>query len=155
MKVSTTTTTGGGRAGPARRPLLALAAVVGLGLVAAPFAFGMFTKAPKGATMIAQFKPFMTVSRLDGYRGDIAEINAGVRQTDTSVAVSLDGSRAAFSAAHPEFVSFDRQWPAIDHTMSRLMSQVRGNLGNYLAVAALPSFRLFPWFFVIPGALIA
>ena len=26
---------------------------------------------------------------------------------------------------------------------------------NYLALAALPSFNLFPWFFVIPGVLIA
>ena len=35
------------------------------------------------------------------------------------------------------------------------MDEVQGNLGNYQAVAALPSFTLFPWFFVIPGVLIA
>ncbi|MGZ4203554.1 MAG: hypothetical protein ACXVRH_16015 [Thermoleophilaceae bacterium] len=25
------------------------------------------------------------------------------------------------------------------------------DVGNYQAVAALPSFTLFPWFFVVPG----
>jgi hypothetical protein len=38
--------------------------------------------------------------------------------------------------------------------MSGLMNRVQANLGNYRAVAALPSFTLFPWFFVIPGLLL-
>ena len=29
------------------------------------------------------------------------------------------------------------------------------NVDNYEAVDALPSFDLFPWFFVIPGVLVA
>ena len=55
----------------------------------------------------------------------------------------------------PSFASFDQQWPAIDSTMTTLMDEVQANLGNYEAIAALPSFTLFPWFFVIPGVLIA
>ena len=39
--------------------------------------------------------------------------------------------------------------------MTTLMNEVQGNLGNYQAMAALPSFDLFPWFFVIPGVLLA
>jgi hypothetical protein len=133
-------------------------AVVGVGLVAAPFAFGMFSKAPKGAVMIAGFKPYMTTARLNGYQRELAEINAGVRQTDTSAAAYLDaagGDPGGFDAAHPGFAGFDQQWPTIDTTMTGLMDEVQGNLGNYRAVAALPSFKLFPWFFVIPGVLIA
>jgi hypothetical protein len=133
-------------------------AVVGVGLVAAPFAFGMFSKAPKGAVMIAGFKPYMTTARLNGYQRELAEINAGVHQTDTSAAAYLDAAGAdpgGFAAAHPGFASFDQQWPKIDSTMTGLMNEVQGNLGNYQAVAALPSFKLFPWFFVIPGVLIA
>ncbi len=38
--------------------------------------------------------------------------------------------------------------------MTTLMNEVQGNLGNYQAMAALPSFRLFPWFFVGPGAVL-
>jgi hypothetical protein len=132
-------------------------AVIGAALVVMPFAFNMFDQTPKGAVMIAQFKPFMTTSRLDGFQTDLKQIDAGVRQSNTAVASYLGGGsvdRAAFDGAYPTFASFDQQWPAIDSTMTHLMNQVQGNLGNYLAVAALPSFRLFPWFFVIPGALI-
>jgi hypothetical protein len=142
---------------PRHRWAVVVVAVIGLGLVAAPFAFDMFSRAPKGAVMIAGFKPFMTSDRLDGYQRELADINAGVRQTDTSVAAYLQATGAdphGFAAAHPEFAVFDRQWPGIDSTMTGLMDEVQGNLGNYRAVAALPSFELFPWFFVIPGALI-
>jgi len=147
-----------GESGPGRRWAVIGVAVIGLGLVVAPFAFGMFTRAPKGAVMIAGFKPYMTTARLNGYQGELREINAGVHQTDTSVAAFLDAAGAnpgGFDAAHPGFAGFDKQWPTIDSTMTGLMDEVQGNLGNYRAVAALPSFKLFPWFFVIPGVLIA
>jgi hypothetical protein len=137
---------------------LAVIAAIGIALVVMPFAFNMFNKTPKGAVMIAGFKPYMTAARLNGYQSELHQINAGVRQTDTSVAAYLGrgtSNRMGFASEYPEFVSFDHQWPAIDSKMTNLMDQVQGNLGNYLAVAALPSFKLFPWFFVIPGVLIA
>ena len=37
--------------------------------------------------MIADFKPYMTTARLDGYQPELREIDAGVHRTDTSVAV--------------------------------------------------------------------
>jgi hypothetical protein len=143
---------------PARRWVLFGLAAIGIALVIMPLAFGMFGKTPKGAVMIAGFKPYMTTARLSGYQSELHEINAGVRQTDTSVAAYLGGGtldRSEFASKYPEFVSFDQQWPAIDSRMTGLMSQVQGNLDNYEDVAALPSFKLFPWFFVIPGLLIA
>ena len=143
---------------PARRWVLLAITAIGVALVIMPLAFGMFTKTPNGAVMIAGFKPYMTTPRLNGYQSELHQINAGVRQTDTSVAAYLGGGtpdRTAFARKYPEFVSFDQQWPAIDSKMTGLMSQVLGNLGNYQDVAALPSFKLFPWFFVIPGLLIA
>jgi hypothetical protein len=139
-----------------RRWAVVLIGVFGVALIALPLVFGMFTKAPKGAVMMAQFKPFMTTARLDGYQHELQEINAGIRQTDSTVATALDGSNshAAFASAFPTFASFDQQWPQIDHTMTSLMSEVQANQGNYEAIAALPSFRLFPWFFVLPGVLL-
>jgi hypothetical protein len=133
-------------------------AVVGVFLVVMPLALNMFNRTPKGAVMIAGFKPYMTTARLSGYQSELQQISAGVQQTDTSVAAYLGGgtaNRFAFQAAYPDFTSFDRQWPAIDSKMTGLMDRVQENLSNYLAVAALPSFKLFPWFFVIPGTLIA
>jgi hypothetical protein len=141
---------------PRRRWTLVVIAVIGIALAVMPAAFNMFGKTPKGAVMIAGFKPYMTTARLSGYQSELREIDAGVRQTDTAVASYLNGgNHSAFATQYPDFVSFDQQWPAIDSKMTGLMNQVQGNLGNYLAVAALPSFKLFSWFFVIPGLLIA
>jgi hypothetical protein len=143
---------------PLRRWALVGVAAVGVVLVVMPFAFNMFDRAPKGAVMIVGFRPFMTTARLDGYRSELQQIEDGVHQTDTTVAAYLGGgtaNRFAFENMYPDFVSFDQRWPSIDSKMTGLMNQVQGNLGNYLAVAALPSFKLFPWFFVIPGVLIA
>src|SRR5271156_1200119 len=147
-----------GEPGPGHRWAVVVVAIIGVGLVVAPFAFGMFSKAPKGAVMIDGIAPYMTTARLQGYHRKLSDINAGVRQTDTTVAAYLNKAGAdprGFDAAHPGFASFDAQWPAIDSKMTGLMDQVQGNLGNYQAVAALPSFKLFPWFFVVPGVLIA
>ena len=116
-----------------------------------PLAFSMFDRTPKGAVMIAGFRRYMTTARLSGYQSELREINAGVHQTDTSVAAYLGGGspdRFAFQTDYPNFTSFDQQWPAIDSKMTGLMNQVQANLGNYLA------FPLFPWFFVLPGVLV-
>jgi len=138
---------------------LAALGVVGIALIALPLVFGMFSRAPKGAVMLASFRPFMTSTRLEGFQTEIRQINAGVLQADSSVVVRLEGSshaaaRARFERQFPSFAQFSGQWSGIDAHMSSLLDQVHGNLGNYEAIAALPSFRLFPWFFVIPGALV-
>jgi len=142
--------------GPSR---LALIALIGLGLIAAPFAFQMITRAPKGATMISDFRPYMTAQRLDGFQRDLRQMDAGVRQSRTSVAVFLAGppsgtAHARFDARFPEFAGFESQWRGIDADMSGMLDTIQGNLGNYRAVAALPSFTLFPWFFLVPGVII-
>jgi hypothetical protein len=135
--------------------------VLGAALIVMPFAFDMFNRAPKGATMIVGFRPFMTESRLDGFQRDIRQINAGVQESRTSVAAYLTGAasadgggKAVFNTEYPDFASFSTQWGSIDSHMTSLLDKVQDNLGNYQAVAALPSFTLFPWFFVIPGLLV-
>jgi hypothetical protein len=98
----------------------------------------------------------MTASQLDGFQTDFKDVNAGVQQTHAGAATYLNDNAAdqdSFASTYPTFVSFYGQWPAIDHTMTTLLNKVQGNLGNYQAMAALPSFKLFPWFFVLPGVL--
>jgi hypothetical protein len=127
-----------------RRTLLVITAVIGLGFAVAPLAFNMFSRAPKGAVMLSDFKPFMTAHRLNGFQAEMAQVNAAVHEVDAKVHPRDDAS----------YRSFDRKWPKIHATMTGLLDKVQGNLGNYQDIAALPSFRLFPWFFVIPGVLI-
>lgn len=133
--------------GGRRSRLLFASLLLGLALVAAPFAFQMFSRAPKGAVMLQEFKPYMTQARLTGYQSDIAEIDAAV--------VQLNQANVPVARNDATFGSFSGQWPAIRDEMNRLIGTVHGNLGNYQAVAALPSFRLFPWFFVAPGLIIS
>jgi hypothetical protein len=139
-----------------RRGILIAVAVLGLALAAAPVAFQMFNRAPKGAVMLSDFKPFMTTARLNGFQTDMREINSAVHEVDTKATPRLAAKTPNRKPAAPgaSYRNFSKQWPTIDSTMTDLLDKVQGNLGNYQAVAALPSFRLFPWFFIIPGVLI-
>lgn len=136
---------------PRRRGTLLVLLALGVGLALAPAAFQMFERAPKGATMIADFKPFMTEDRLDGFSREIAQFDAAVREIDNKAPAHLDPLRAGGA----DYRLLRERWPAINDDMSGLLTDVHRNLGNYQAVAALPNFRLFPWFFVVPGTLVA
>jgi len=127
-----------------RRWPLVVAAVLGIGLALAPVAFQMFTRAPGGGRMLTGFKPYMDTATIEGFRRDLAVIDAAHAQ-----AQPLAGSR------YPSVQSFDRQWPGIDADMSSMLTTMQGDITNYRGVAALPPFALFPWFFVIPGVLVA
>jgi hypothetical protein len=146
-------------ASSARRWTLVALVLLGIGLVAAPFAFGMFEKAPKGAEMMDEFKPFMTDARLSGFQRHLKNIDDGVSQTHGRARVVLEGhgsaAHARFDKRFPSFAQFDSDWPPIYADMTGLMDKIQANVGNYEAMVALPSFELFPWFFVIPGALVA
>lgn len=151
--------TGGGRSrvGARRRTLIVLA-LIGLGMALAPVGFQMFDRGPKGAQMMREFAPFMTNARLDGFQRHIRDIDAGVKETDGPVATALAGSGAAaharFDRRFPGFAQFRHDWTPIDAHMTNLLDTIQANVGNYEAVRALPSFTLFPWFFVIPGVLL-
>jgi hypothetical protein len=147
------------RAGGPKRGMASAIAVLGVVLVAMPVVFQMFDRAPKGATMITSFRPYMTAARLGGYQAELREINAGVSD-GPAVAARLFGSagpaaQERLAARFADFAQFELQWRVIDRSMSGMITTIRANLGNYQAVAALPSFTLFPWFFVLPGLIVA
>jgi hypothetical protein len=125
-----------------------------------PSAFNMFSRAPKGATMIASFKPYMTQARLDGYQIELREIGAGIHEAVATVPARLTpgatpaAATSRFDAAFPDIADFATQWRTAGPAMTGLLDTVQANLGNYLAVAALPRFSLFPWFFVLPGVIL-
>ena len=109
--------------------------------------------------MIAGFRPYMSVTRLSGYQAEMRQIDAGAREGGTKVVAALFGSPAnsgkrRFDAGFPDFVAFENQWSGIYPDMRGMLTTIRDNLGNYEAVAALPNFALFPWFFVAPGAIL-
>jgi hypothetical protein len=130
-----------------RRPAAALGAL-GVGLLLAPAVFQMFTRAPGGAAMIDDFRPFMTpakVTRIQGYFLTIGGAEAELRRN--IVPASSPGQL-------PHVETLNRQWPAISADMAPMIGAMADNVDNFQAVAALPPFGLFPWFFVAPGLLL-
>jgi hypothetical protein len=144
--------------GPRRGPLVA-AAVIGVGLVLAPVAFQMFTRAPKGGTMLDEFRPFMTAGKVEAFRGHMAEIDRAEREVRATVrplvAQRLRTSEAEVERRFPELAELHRRWPGINADMGEMLDTMAADLDNFAAVDALPPFPLFPWFFVIPGVLAA
>lgn len=128
-------------------------AVLGLGLIAAPAIFQMFTRAPGGQAMIKDFKPFMTTAKVEQIQGYFLTIGGGEGQLRTQVLPSKTGQSAA-----PDDVdaikTLNREWPTISSTMAPMIGAMSDNVGNFQGVAALPPFGLFPWFFVVPGVLV-
>jgi hypothetical protein len=141
--------------GPKRWPPAVLA-VIGIGLILAPVAFGMFTKAPRGASMMTSFAPFMTQHRLDGFQADMGYVGNAVNQGQQAIRDTgrAPGGDRILARVAPQFGAFARQWQAVNADMGGMLVTIKANLPNYQAVTALPSFRLFPWFFVIPGAIL-
>lgn len=127
-----------------RRWPLVVAAVLGVGLALAPVGFQMFTRAPGGGTMLKGFQPYMDTATIDGFRKDLAVIDAAHAQ-----------AQPLASGRYPSVQSFQQQWPGIETDMGSMLTTMRSDIGNYRGVKALPPFALFPWFFVIPGVLVA
>jgi hypothetical protein len=132
-------------------------ALLGVGLVVAPFAFQMFARAPKGATMVGTFRTIETrarVERIQNYFSEIA-VGQGAVQLELIPALARAGlSSAEIRSAYPGLTTLDSEWIHILNDMTPMIGVMSDNVDNYEAVAALPSFRLFPWFFVIPGVIL-
>jgi hypothetical protein len=63
-------------------------------------------------------------------------------------------SSAEISSRYPGITTFDDQWAHILNDMTPMIGAMSDNVTRYQAVAALPPFPLFPWFFVAPGLLV-
>ena len=60
---------------------------------------------------------------------------------------TLDGFTAMIGA---NLTTFKNVPPGLDH-YKPLVDTMQSNVGNYAAIDALPSMKLFPWFFIVPG----
>jgi hypothetical protein len=109
--------------------------------------------------MMSDFRSIETqqnVQRIQGYFATMASGQGAIR---------LDVERALRSAQHltvaqertryPATAALDEQWVHILNDMTPMIGAMSDNVGNYQAIDALPPFPLFPWFFAVPGALVA
>jgi len=145
------------KASRANLPIVA-ALLIGIGMIAAPAVFQMFERAPLGGEMIDDFEPYMTIDEVESFRGYLDEIGAAnIESIDVLRADLVDAGVVDDESFDTTFVSvanLNEQWPTIRDDMGDLINRMEANLDNYAAVAALPPFPMFPWFFVIPGLMI-
>jgi hypothetical protein len=127
---------------------------LGLAVAAAPLAFQMFDRAPKGADMIDDFRPMMTRERVQDVQGYFVTLGAAEGQLRTG-AVAAIVEEGGSADDYPAIATWSADWPAILTDFNPMVATMSDNVENYEAVDALPSFDLFPWFFVVPGLLVA
>ena len=147
-----------GRRGPMVAVLL-----IGVGLLAAPFIFQMLAfddRAPKGGEMIDQFRPYMADARITQFDGfmDLIDRTEQSFKADLRTQVASAPKSPSQEAALASVDDWARQWEGqrgIHAVMTGILRDVRRNLDNYAAVDHLPPFKLFPFFFIMPGLIIA
>jgi hypothetical protein len=156
--------------------------IVGVVLIVAPFAISLPSKASAGQAMLDNFHPIMqpasvkeTVSLYNNTflalkpvaTGGIAAageekallqgLATAFHETPTQVEQFLGSNYPAFAqllASFPQLVPvFSQVSPGLAH-FQPLVQTMQQNVNNYAQVDSLPNFRLFTWFFEVPGALI-
>jgi hypothetical protein len=122
----------------------------------------MNDRAPEGADMISAFEPYMQANRVESFRGDLHDISAYAAELDKQVPAALypeaptpAAQRQKMLENNAQVAIFSQQWKDVDKTFNTLIGKIEANEDNYQAVSSLPSFNLFPWFFLIPGGLLA
>lgn len=134
-----------------------LLGLLGLGLIAAPLVFQMFTRAPKGEDMLDQFRPLMTAERITTVQSYFVTMAGGEAAVRTQLLPALQKSGASTAEVErllPQSVAFTTIWTSMVNQMAPMLAAMNDNLTRYNGLIALPPFGLFPYFFVAPGVLL-
>jgi hypothetical protein len=156
--------------------------IIGIALIAMPFAMSMPGKASAGQAMLDNFHPIMQPDQVqktaDYYYKTfvnlrpIAEAGPQLASEAPKLVAALAQQLKMTPAAVQQFLGsqfpamagllgglpqllpvFANVPPGLDH-YKPLVDVMQANVTNYQKVDSLPSFRLFTWFFVIPGVLL-
>lgn len=156
--------------------------VIGVALIVLPFAISLPSKASHGQTMMDQFRPIMqpaSVTKTVNYynktftplrpvaiggvaaAGEVPQLIGALSKQLHMTPVQLQQflgksfpATAALLGNLPKLTPvFTNVPPGLDHYLP-LVRTMQANVGNYASIDSLPNFRLFTWFFVIPGVLL-
>jgi hypothetical protein len=156
--------------------------VIGLLMVIAPFAISLPSKANAGQHMMDNFHPIMAPAHVrktvDYYNqtftplGSVATGGVAAASEVPGLISALAGPLhmtpqqvGSFLSSHfpamgglllslPKLVPVFNQVPAGLAFYKPLVDTMQGNVHNYAQIDSLVNFRLFTWFFVIPGLLL-
>lgn len=132
---------------------------IGLALVIAPFALGMPGKTAAGQRMLNGFHPLMqrpAVQTTASYYSKVFTPLGKVSTQFTGAASNpqMQKELAPLMPMLQPVMPIFQQVPAGLRWYGPLVHTMQANVDNYRQVNSLPDFRLFTWFFVVPGALL-
>jgi hypothetical protein len=127
--------------------------LLGLGIALAPAMFQMFNRAPDGADMIDDFRPMMIDERVTRVQGYFITMGAAEGELRNKVLPLVAEQEVVTPTGST--TQFSDEWPTIVGDFAPMVATMGDNVDNFEGIDALPSFSLFPWFFVLPGLLIA
>ncbi|GAB0103758.1 hypothetical protein JMUB6875_27320 [Nocardia sp. JMUB6875] len=131
----------------ARWPFAVLA-MLGVLLVAAPVATGMFPRAVKGEAMIDAFGPYVTEQSIDGYRSDLRVLDGARTNIVTLQSVSPPAGE------YPRVDQFVRDYPGIRADISSMLDAIDTNRQNYRTLSNTAPFGSLPWLLALPGVVL-
>ena len=106
-------------------------------------------------TSFENIETTQNVEQIQGFFGSMA-VGQGAIRLDIVPALEQTGlTHAEIAQRFPALATLDTAWVHILNDMTPMIGAMSDNVTNYQAVASLPPFPLFPWFFVIPGVLVA
>jgi len=79
----------------------------------------------------------------------------GAVSSDAVGIAAPPGAPGGGGGAIPAVASLDTNWVRIINDMTPMIGAMSDGVPDYHAISSLPPFPLFPWFFVLPGLLLA
>lgn len=156
--------------------------VIGLAMVVVPFAISLPSKASAGQSMLDNFHSMMqpaSVNTTVTYfnrtflpLGPVSTVTVQAAQEEPAMMAAFARQfhmtpaqvQTLLSAQFPSMGKMLTSMPALTPLFTKvpaglawyvpLIKTMQNNVGNYAKVDSLPNFRLFTWFFVVPGALL-
>jgi hypothetical protein len=133
--------------------------LIGLALVVVPFAIGLPGKTAAGQRMLNDFHPLMQPANVattaNYYYKTFVPLGTVATQftqaaTNPAMAEQLKPLMPMLAPVMPIFAKV----PAGLAHYRALVQTMQANVSDFASVDSLPNFRLFTWFFVIPGVLL-
>lgn len=114
--------------------------LLGFVLAVAPLAGGMFYPAAQGRAMIADFAPYMTSARLDGFTADLRRLD-DVRSATTRIdtALGTDATR------YRQIAGFQQRYPSIDADMTAMLTEIDSARDHYRRLSQLQPLDAIPF----------
>lgn len=124
--------------------------VIGIALIAMPFAMSMPSKTDAAQRMMDDFRPAMQTA-------SVVQTAAHYYEAFMKSALGTQTSQAIAGAASkrvPQLAPLAAGAVAALHHYKPWLDTMQANVTNFRELDDLPSFGVFTWIFVIPGALL-